>query len=86
MSERNYRLCWPYLILNDNKPTTIQEFGYAGDVKKCLNGYREIIVEDYNGEELIKIKSVSVYSVFSATYLSDVYKFIKNYEKYIAKV
>ena len=78
-----YKICWPYIILKDNKPAAIGDFGYVGDLKKCLNGHHPIVVEDYKENEIIKVRVNSQSDVFKEVYLKEVYSFIKGFECYI---
>ena len=77
-----YRLCWPFIILKDNKLPTFQPICYTENSEECLNGHREFIVE-HKDLEITNIRHDNYYRQIAESYLKEVYDFIKQCEMYI---
>ena len=77
-----YRLCWPFIIVKDNKLPTFQPIYYTENSEECLNGYREFIVE-HKDLEITNIRHGNYYRQIAESYLKEVYEFIKQCEMYI---
>lgn len=77
-----YRLCWPFIIVKDNKLPTFQPIYYTENSEKCLNGHREFIVE-HKDLEITNIRHDNYYRQIAESYLKEVYDFIKQCEIYI---
>ena len=77
-----YRLCWPFVIIQDNKLTTFRPIYYIEDSEECLNGHREFIVEHHD-LEITNIKHANCYHQIAESYLKEVYDFVKQCEIYI---
>lgn len=77
-----YRLCWPFIIVKDNKLPTFQPIYYTENSEECLNGHREFIVE-HKDLEITNIRHDNYYRQIAESYLKEVYDFIKQCEMYI---
>ena len=77
-----YRLCWPFIIVKDNKLPTFQPIYYTENSEECLNGHREFIVE-HKDLEITNIRHGNYYRQIAESYLKEVYAFIKQCEIYI---
>lgn len=77
-----YRLCWPFIIVKDNKLPTFQPIYYTENSEECLNGHREFIVE-HKDLEITNIRHDNYYHQIAESYLKEVYDFIKQCEMYI---
>ena len=77
-----YRLCWPFIIMKDNKLPTFQPIYYTENSVECLNGHRDFIVE-HQDMEITNIRYVNHYRQIAESYLKEVYDFIKQCEMYI---
>ena len=77
-----YRLCWPFIIVKDNKLPTFQPIYYTENSEECLNGHREFIVE-HKDLEITNIRHGNYYRQIAESYLKEVYDFIKQCEMYI---
>ena len=77
-----YRLCWPFIIVKDNKLPTFQLIYYTENSEECLNGHREFIVE-HKDLEITNIRHDNYYRQIAESYLKEVYDFIKQCEMYI---
>ena len=77
-----YRLCWPFIIVKDNKLPTFQPIYYTENSEECLNGHRGFIVE-HKDQEITNIRYDNYYRQIAESYLKEVYAFIKQCEIYI---
>ena len=77
-----YRLCWPFIIVKDNKLPTFQPIYYTENSVECLNGHRDFIVE-HQDMEITNIRYDNHYRQIAESYLKEVYDFIKQCEMYI---
>ena len=77
-----YRLCWPFIIVKDNKLPTFQPIYYTENSEECLNGHREFIVK-HKDLEITNIRHDNYYRQIAESYLKEVYDFIKQCEMYI---
>lgn len=77
-----YRLCWPFIIVKDNKLPTFQPIYYTENSEECLNGHREFIVE-HKDLEITNIRHDNYSRQIAESYLKEVYAFIKQCEIYI---
>ncbi len=77
-----YRLCWPFIIVKDNKLPTFQPIYYTPNSEECLNGHREFMVE-HKDLEITNIRHDNYYRQIAESYLKEVYDFIKQCEMYI---
>lgn len=77
-----YRLCWPFIIVKDNKLPTFQPIYYTENSEAHLNGHREFIVE-HRDLEITNIRHDNYYRQIAESYLKEVYNFIKQCEMYI---
>lgn len=77
-----YRLCWPFIIVKDNKLPTFQPIYYTENSEECLNGHREFIVE-HRDLEITNIRHDNYYRQIAESYLKEAYDFIKQCEIYI---
>ena len=77
-----YRLCWPFIIVKDNKLPTFQPIYYTENSEECLNGHGEFIVE-HKDMEITNIRHDNYYRQIAESYLNEVYDFIKQCEMYI---
>ncbi len=77
-----YRLCWPFIIVKDNKLPTFQPIYYTENSEECLNGHREFIVE-HKDLEITNIRHDNYYRQIAESYLKEAYDFIKQCEVYI---
>ena len=77
-----YRLCWPFIIVKDNKLPTFQPIYYTENSEECLNGHREFIVE-HKDLEITNIRHDNYCRQLAESYLKEVYDFIKQCEMYI---
>ena len=77
-----YRLCWPFIIVKDNKLPAFQPIYYTENSEECLNGHREFIVE-HKDLEITNIRHDNYYPQIAESYLKEVYDFIKQCEMYI---
>lgn len=77
-----YRLCWPFIIVKDNKLPTFQPIYYTENSEECLNGHGEFIVE-HKDLEITNIRHDNYYRQIAESYLKEVYDFIKQCEMYI---
>lgn len=77
-----YLLCWPLVIIKDNRLPTFQPIYYTEDSEECLNGRGDFIVE-HNSLEITRIRYVNQYHQIADPYLKEVYDFIKQCEMYI---
>ena len=77
-----YRLCWPFIIVKDNKLPTFQPIYYTENSEECLNGHREFIVE-HKDLEITNIRHDNYYRQIAESHLKEVYDFIKQCEMYI---
>ena len=77
-----YRLCWPFIIVKENKLPTFQPIYYTENSEECLNGHREFIVE-HRDLEITNIRLDNYYRQIAESYLKEVYAFIKQCEIYI---
>lgn len=77
-----YRLCWPFIIVKDNKLPTFHPVYYTPNSEECLNGHREFIVEHQN-LEITNIRHDKYYREIAESYLKETYEFIKQCEMYL---
>lgn len=77
-----YLLCWPFIIVKDNKLPTFQPIYYTENSAECLNGHRDFIVE-HAESEITKMRYVNQFHQIAPSYLKEAYDFIKQCEMYI---
>lgn len=77
-----YRLCWPFIIMKDNKLPTFHPVYYTPNSEECLNGHRGFIVE-HKDLEITNIRHGNYYRQIAESYLKEAYDFIKQCEVYI---
>lgn len=77
-----YRLCWPLVIIKDNRLPTFQPIYYTPNSEECLNGHRAFIVE-HRDMEITNIKHDNYYYQIAESYLKEAYDFVKQCEVYI---
>ena len=77
-----YRLCWPFIIVKDNKLPTFQPIYYTENSVECLNGHRDFIVE-HQDMEITNIRYDNHYRQIAEFYLKEAYDFVKQCEMYI---
>ena len=77
-----YLLCWPFVIIKDNRLPTFQPIYYTKNSEECLNGHMDFIVE-HNDQEIIRVRFVNQYHHIADPYLSEAFDFVKKCENYI---
>ncbi|MBQ8809432.1 MAG: hypothetical protein IJZ69_03785 [Bacteroidales bacterium] len=77
-----YLLCWPFIIVKDNRLPTFQPIYYTENSMECLNGHRDFIVE-HQDMEITNIRYDNHYRQIAESYLKEAYDFIKQCEIYI---
>ena len=77
-----YCLCWPFIIVKDNKLPTFQPIYYTENSEECLNDHREFIVE-HKDLEITNIRHDNYCRQIAESYLKEAYDFIKQCEIYI---
>ena len=77
-----YKLCWPYVIIKENKLPSFNPIYYTPNSEECLNGHREFIVEHQN-LEITNIRHDKYYREIAESYLKETYEFIKQCEMYL---
>lgn len=77
-----YNLCWPFVIMKDNRLPSFVSNHYAQSSAEYLNGRTEFIVE-HRDMEIIQVKYINHFFTISESFLDEIYDFIRVCERFI---